>query len=104
MRFNKPQVETQRNGIPKCSDICGIPGCKSKTSFSMLKVSSPRGIEHRVASEVSKTLQTKQEAITVLNDDYNFISWFVRCDDCLAIGIRNKRAKLKLAGEHPYYC
>ena len=92
------------NALPSPPDRCGALKCNEKTSFLMLNVASGAGAEFRVASEITKTVHLKGNSIITLNDGYNFIAWFARCDYCLTEGIRNKKAKMKLAGEHKYYC
>lgn len=93
-----------QNSIPKYADTCGVTGCKNDTEFAMIKVSSGRGIEHRVASEVTTTVKVKERSITTMTDNYNFITWFTRCNECLSKGMRDKKAKMRLAGEDKNYC
>lgn len=92
------------NALPSIPDTCGCSGCTNDTSFVMVKVSSGKGIQHRVASDVCNVVTTKAGKLITMGENYNFISWFTRCDDCLAKGIQNKKAKLKMEGEHKYYC
>lgn len=99
LSFNKPQQQQKETGLPSPADICGIPGCTNDTGIVRIKVSSPRGIEYRNASDV--LLNTNKPY--VLKEGYNFISWCTRCHECFAIGARNKKAKLKMEGEHYYY-
>ena len=104
MRFNNDTQQEVQNSIPKYADTCGVTGCKHDTEFAMIKVSSGRGIEYRAGSDVTTTVKVKERSITTMNDNYNFMNWFTRCNECLAKGMFNKRAKMRLAGEDKNYC
>ena len=82
--------------VPPPSDICGIPGCKNDSSFAMMKVSGPKGLLIRVCSDVAEYKYINGTPIITMRGSYNFVSWFVRCPECLQEGIRDKAARQQI--------
>ena len=90
-------------GIPLAPQTCGCPGCKEDCDFLMVKVSSGKGIEHRVASDVLDITHHNGKTFISANGNYQFINWFSRCNECLTQGMQRKKAKLRAEGEHKFY-
>lgn len=96
LSFNKKEYnKPEEAGLPQYPDTCGIPKCTNETDFVMIKVSSGRGIEHRVASDVLVSTSKPYK----LKDGYNYIGWFTRCGRCLMKGIEKNTSIQKIAGE-----
>jgi hypothetical protein len=101
LSFNQGEEESQ--GMPTPSKICGLAGCTHDATHAEMKVSSGKGIQLKPASDVSDYSIIKGQTVIQMKQNYQFLSWFIRCAECLGKGIEKKRGKILAAGEGDMY-
>lgn len=103
MAFNESGHNTVKpNGLPPYPKEC--QSCGGKTDQVRLKASSGRGVKLYSALSICTQHETRGHKSLTINDSYQFISWWTRCNECFASEMRDDRARRRMNGEHPYYC
>ena len=104
MGFNRREKEDYTPSIQPPPDTCGVRGCNQDTALALMRVTSGKGAMCVPCSDVADFDIVRGQTVITMRSNYQFSGWFTRCDDCLANGIRNKKAKLRRDGEiHPFY-